>query len=167
MEEAMDFTRIARRTMGIVFAVSVTIISVSNPQSAFATEKADVVAAVHQFFDNLDEKTLPKALATCDSPVSILDEFPPHVWHGPTACADWFKGLVAYNEKSGITDGVATLGAPWTVDVTGDRAYVVAPAAYTFKQHGKPVKEAHAVFTVGLRRTDAGWRITGWTWSKH
>jgi ketosteroid isomerase-like protein len=166
MEEAMDFKRIARGTMSIVFAVSI-IITIISPQSAFATEKTDVTATVHQFFDNLGEKTLQKALAACDSPVSILDEFPPHVWDGPTACADWFKGLVAYNEKSGITDGVATLGAPWTVDVTGDRAYFVAPAGYTFKQHGKPAKEARAVFTVALRKTDAGWRITGWTWSKH
>ena len=159
----MDFKRLASATLSIVFALVIII----NPKPAFASEKTDVVAAVHQFFDNLDPKTLEKALAACDSPVSILDEFPPHVWHGPTACADWWKGLNAYNEKSGITDGAATLGTPWTVDVTGDRAYFVAPAVYTFKQHGKPVKEAHAVFTVALRRTDAGWRITSWTWSKH
>jgi ketosteroid isomerase-like protein len=157
----MNFKKLAM--LGILLAVVVSI----NPRSALADEKADVTATVHQFFDNLDEKNLPKALAACDSPVSILDEFSPHVWHGPTACADWFKGLVVYDQQSGITDGVATLGAPWTLDVTGDRAYFVAPAVYTFKQHGKPVKEAHAVFTVALRKTDAGWRITAWTWSKH
>jgi ketosteroid isomerase-like protein len=163
MEEAMNFKRLVGAILSIAF---VTLISF-NPKPAFASDKTDVTATVHQFFDNAGPDNLQKALAACDSPVSILDEFPPHVWHGPTACADWFKGLVAYNEKNGITDQVATLGAPWTVDVTGDRAYFVAPAVYTFKQHGKPVKEARAVFTVGLRRTDAGWRITGWTWSKH
>jgi ketosteroid isomerase-like protein len=161
----VNFKRFARPTLNIAFALVIAI--TSNPKPAFASEKTEVVAAVHQFFDNLDEKTLQKALAACDSPVSILDEFPPHVWHGPTACADWWQGFVAYNERSGITDGVATLGTPWTVDITGDRAYFVAPAVYTFKQHGKLVKEAHAVFTVALRRTDAGWRISGWTWSKH
>jgi ketosteroid isomerase-like protein len=159
----MNFKRLVGAILSIAF---VTLISF-NPKPAFASDKTDVTATVHQFFDNAGPDNLQKALAACDSPVSILDEFPPHVWHGATACADWFKGLVAYNEKSGITDQVATLGAPWTVDVTGDRAYFVAPAVYTFNQHGKPVKEAHAVFTVGLRRTDAGWRITGWTWSKH
>ena len=163
----MDFKRLASATLSIVVALVLIIIIISNPKSAIASEKTDVVVVVHQFFDNLDEKKLQTALAVCDSPVSIVDEFPPHVWHGPTACADWWKGLSAYDEKSGITDGVATLGTPWTVDVTGDRAYFVAPAVYTFKQHGKLVKEAHAVFTVALRRTDAGWRITGWTWSKH
>ena len=159
----MNFKRLARAILSIAFVILVSF----NPQPAIASDKADVTATVHQFFDNLGEKTLQKALAACDSPVLILDEFPPHVWHGPTACADWFRGFVAYNEKSGITDGVATLGAPWTVDVTVNRAYFVAPAVYNFKQRGKPVTEAHAVFTAALRKTDAGWRITGWTWSKH
>ena len=164
LQETERLTRsIVRATLIIVFA----LISTLTPRPAFATDKTDVVATVHQFFDNLDPKRLDTALAACDSPVSILDEFPPHVWHGPTACADWWKGLLAYDEKSGITDGDAKLGAPWTVDVTGDRAYFVAPTTYVFKQHGKLVKEPHAVFTVALRRTDAGWRITAWTWSKH
>jgi len=108
----MDFKRLASATLSIVVALVLIIIIISNPKSAIASEKTDVVAVVHQFFDNLDEKNLQTALAVCDSPVSIVDEFPPHVWHGPTACADWWKGLSAYDEKSGITDGVATLGTP-------------------------------------------------------
>lgn len=159
----MNFTRLASAMLSTAFVILVSF----NPKPAIASDKTDVTATVHQFFDNAVPDHLQKALAACDSPVSILDEFPPHIWHGPTACADWFKGLVAYNEKSGITVGGATLGAPWTVDISGDRAYFVAPAVYDFKQHGKPVKEAHAVFTVALRKTDAGWRITAWTWSKH
>jgi len=64
-----------------------------------------------------------------------------------------------------IADGDATLGAPWNVDVTGDRAYLVAPMTYTYKQHGKIVKES-AAFAVALKRTQAGWRITAWAYSK-
>ena len=77
------------------------------------------------------------------------------------------KAFGEYNEKNGVTDAVAKIGAPWSVDVEGDRAYVVAPATYTYKQHGKVGKELHAVFTAGFRKTDAGWRISAWTWSKH
>jgi SnoaL-like domain len=161
MEEAMHFKRVAAATLTIVFAL------VIRPASASASDKTDVTAAVHQFFDNLGKDTLQKALAACDSPVSIIDEFPPHEWHGPTACADWWKALHAYDEKNGITDGGAEVDAPWSVDVSGDRAYFVAPAIYIYKQHGKPVKESHAVFTVALRHTEAGWRITAWAWSKH
>jgi hypothetical protein len=156
----MDFKRFAAAILVIPFTL------VINSGSAFASEKTDVGAAVHRYFDNLDKDKLETALAMCDSQVSILDEFPPHEWHGPTACADWWKALNAYDEQNGITDGSATLGTPWTVDVSGDRAYFVAPATYTFKQHGKPVTESHAVFTVALKRTGAGWRITSWAWSK-
>jgi hypothetical protein len=161
MEEAMDFKRVAAASLTIVLTLAI------SPRSAFASEKSDLEAAVHRYLDNLDNDKvkLETALAMCDSYVSILDEFPPHEWHGPTACADWWKALLAYNEKSGITDGDATLGTPWTVDVSGDRAYFVAPMTYTYKQRGKDVKES-AAFAVALKRTPAGWRITAWAYSK-
>lgn len=153
----MDLKRLAAAAMTIVVALAI------SAGSAFAAERDDVIAAVHRYLDNLDKPETVSAM--CDADVSILDEFPPHEWHGPTACADWWKAYNAYNEKSGITDGDAPLGAPWTVDVTGDRAYFVAPMTYTYKQHGKPVKET-ASFAVSLRRTQGGWRITGWAFSK-
>ena len=157
----MNFKRVAATALTIVFAFMLT----TNP--AFASEKTDVVAAVHQYFDNLDKDRLEKSLAVCDSDVSILDEFPPHAWRGATACADWFKDWNAYNEKNGVTDPVAALGTPWSVDVNGDRAYFVSPATYTYKQGGKPIKELHSVFTVALRKSPSGWRITAWAWAKH
>jgi hypothetical protein len=138
------------------------------PPASFASDKDDVAAVVNRFLDNLDSSHPEKvqvALGLCDSPASILDEFPPHEWHGPTACADWWKAFIAYNDKNGITDGDAPLGTPWNVDVTGDRAYFVAPMTYTYKQHGKPVKES-AALAVALKRTQAGWRITAWAYSK-
>ena len=155
----MNFNRVV--VFAAIFALSF------SSQHLFAADKDDVVATIHQFADNLDPKTMDKALATCDSPTSIIDEFPPHAWSGPTACADWFKAYGEYNEKNRITPGDAKIGAPWSVDISGDRAYVVAPATYEFKQHGKSMTELHAVFTAALRKTDAGWRITAWTWSKH
>jgi len=155
----MNFKRLTGVILSVVFTLMI------NSGSAVASDKDDVVATVNQYLNNLDDKTLDKALAVCDSQVSIIDEFPPHEWHGPTACADWWKAYNAYNEKSGITDGDAPLGTPWTVDVTGDRAYFVAPMTYTFKQHGKPVKET-ASFAVALKRTPTGWRIAGWAFSK-
>ena len=159
MENHMNFKRLT----GVILSVVLTLMI--RPGSAVASDKDDVVATVNQFLDNLGDKTLDKALATCDAFVSIIDEFPPHEWHGRTACGDWWKAYNAYNEKSGITDTGSSLGTPWTVDLTGDRAYFVAPMIYTFKQHGKPVKET-ASFAVSLRHAPTGWRITGWAFSK-
>jgi hypothetical protein len=155
----MDFKRFAAAPLIIVFALAI------SPGWARASDTADVTAAVHRYVDNLGDKTMQTALAMCDSHVSILDEFPPHEWHGPMACAEWWDALGTYNDKSGITDGDGTLGTPWNVDVTGDRAYFVAPMTYTYKQHGKAIKES-AAFAVALKRTQAGWRITAWAYSK-
>jgi ketosteroid isomerase-like protein len=146
-----------------VVVAAVFALSLSS-QHLFAADKEDVVAAIHQFADNLDPKTMDKALAACDSPVSIIDEFPPHVWN---SCAEWIKDFGEFNQRNGVTEAEAKIGAPWSVDVDGDLAYVVAPATYTYKQHGKAMKEAHAVFTAALRKTDAGWRFSAWSWARH
>ncbi len=157
----MTVKRLAFAFLAFAFFVAVA------PRPATASDQADVMATVRQFVDNFNSGKTEAAIATCDSPAFIVDEFPPHTWSGSTACTDWFSAYDTDSKKNGVTDGVVTLGAPWHVDVTGDRAYVVAPTIYAYKQHGKPVKEPHSVLTVALRKTSAGWRITAWTWSKH
>ena len=103
----------------------------------------------------------------CAAPSSIIDEFPPHHWQGATACADWANDFDADSKKNGITDSIVTLAEPSHVDITGDRAYVVVLATYTYKQNGKPMTEAGSIFTAALQKVAAGWRMTGWAWAKH
>ena len=134
---------------------------------AAASEKTDMMATLHQFMDGLNKGDVKTALAACASPASIIDEFPPHEWQGATACADWANDFEAYNKKSGITDPIATIGKPRHIDITGDRAYVVAPATYTYKEKGKKLTESGSTLTVALQKGAAGWRMTGWAWSKH
>ena len=153
----MDLKRVVAATMTIISALTI------GAGSASASDKDDVVAAVHRYLDSLSKQETASAM--CDSHVSILDEFPPQEWHGPTACADWWKALNDYDEKNGITDGDARLGTPLIVEVTGDRAYFVAPMTYIYKQHGKAVKET-ASFAVALKRTQGGWRITSWAYAE-
>jgi hypothetical protein len=74
-------------------------VAMGSPAS-FASDKDDVVGVVNRYLDNLSTEHPEKvqvALGLCDSRVSILDEFPPHEWQGKTACADWWKGYLAYN----------------------------------------------------------------------
>jgi ketosteroid isomerase-like protein len=134
---------------------------------ARAAATSDVMVTVHQFVDGFNRNDTKTALAACASPASVIDEFPPHVWQGPTACADWANAFAADAKKNGITNGIVTLGTPWHVDVSGDSAYVVVPATYSYQQHGKPIVERGSIFTVALHKTSAGWRITGWAWAKH
>lgn len=133
--------------------------------SASASDKTEVMATVNQFIDGFNNGDVKSALATCASPVSIVDEFPPYAWQGPTACADWANDFEANAKKDAITDSVVTLAKPRHVNVSADRAYVVVKADYKYKQKGKKVSQKGATMTVALQKSAAGWRITGWAWA--
>ena len=134
---------------------------------SFASEATDVMATVHQFVDGFNKGDIKSALAACADQTAIIDDFAPHEWHGAGACAAWANDFDAVAKKNGITDGVVTLKKPRHVDITADRAYVVIPANYTFKQKGKSVSESGSIITLTLQKSEAGWRITGWSWAKH
>jgi hypothetical protein len=44
---------------------------------------------------------------------------------------------------------------------------VIVPVTYTYKQNGKRVGESGSTLIVALQKVAAGWRITGWAWTKH
>ena len=134
---------------------------------AAAAAQADVMAPVHQFVDAFNKGDTTTAAAACAAQASIIDEFPPHEWHGPGACMAWMHAYDADAMKNGITDGMVTLDKPRHVDVTGDRAYVVVPANYSYKQRGKVVEEKGSILTLSLQNGPSGWKLTGWTWAKN
>ena len=147
----------------ILVALAVALLA-AGP--AAASERTDVMAPVHQFIDGFNKGDVKTALAACADQASIIDEFPPHAWHGAGACANWANDFAADAKKNEITDGKVTLGHPRHVDVTADRAYVVVPADYAYKQKGRPVKEAGSILTLALQKGTAGWQIVAWTWTK-
>jgi ketosteroid isomerase-like protein len=158
---------ILKRMYRMLIVVSLaTCAAVGSAQTPGAAQTA-VVAAVHQFVDGFNKGDMKIMAASCAEQASILDEFPPHEWHGAGACAKWAGDYDADAKKNGITDGVVTLSAPTHVDVTGDRAYMVVPANYSFKLKGKAVGEVGSIITLALQKSPAGWKITGWAWAKH
>jgi ketosteroid isomerase-like protein len=148
----------------MLFALGVAALA-AGP--AAAAPEAEVIALVRQFLDSYNAGDTKLAIAACADQTAIIDEFPPYEWHGTGACATWFGDYDVDATKNGITDGHATLGKPRHVDVSGDRAYVVAPADYVYKKRGTPIKETGSTITVALQKGPAGWRIIGWTWAKH
>jgi hypothetical protein len=126
----------------------------------------DPMGAVRQYLDYFNKGDVKAMAATCAVPASILDGLAPHAWQGPTACADWYRDVVAAGEREGATGYFVKLAKPRHVDVTGDRAYIVVPATMTFKVHGKQVTQTGSTFTVALRELEDGWRITAWAWAK-
>jgi opacity protein-like surface antigen len=133
---------------------------------AAASEKTDVMAPVHQFVDGFNKGDTKSALAACADQAYIIDEFAPYEWHGAGACSTWANDYEADAKKNGMTDGIVTLGTPRHIDITSDRAYVVVPVNYTFKQKGKLMKETGSTWTLVLQKGEAGWRITAWAWAK-
>lgn len=131
-----------------------------------ASAQADVLAPIHRFVDAFNQGDYKGAAASCADAVAILDEFPPHEWHGAGACTRWMNDYDADAKKHGITDGKVTLGTPRHVDVTGDRAYVVIPSDYAYKLGGKPTRESGSMFSFALQKGPAGWRILAWSWAK-
>ena len=146
----------------IAFAVAIVVPGLQ----AVASDNTDVVVPVHQFVEGFNKGDVKSALAACAEQTSIIDEFPPHEWHGSGACSTWAQDYEADAKKNGITDGIVILGKPRSVEVTADRAYLVFPADYTYKKNGKPMKEAGSTFVFALQKGNAGWRITGWAWAK-
>jgi hypothetical protein len=148
----------------ILIAVALAILAAG---STATSEQTDVTAVINQFLDGFNKGDTMAAAAACADQTSILDEFPPHEWHGAGACATWMADYDADAKKNGITDGFVTLGKARHIDVQADRAYVVMPADYVFKQKGKSVKETGSILTIALQKGQAGWRITGWSWAKN
>lgn len=133
------------------------------PATAATSDATSVMAVVHRFVDGFNRGNTTSALA-CVPSATIIDDFPPHQWQ---SCADWASAYDAWAKANGVTDGIVTLGKPSHVDVTGNVAYVVNPATYTYKQHGKAVTMAGAIWTVVLKKAAARWRIASWAWADH
>jgi len=135
---------------------------VSGP--ALATDKTDVVAVIQHFADGFNQGDVAATTGSCADETSIIDNFPPHEWHGAGACAKWLAALDEFMKQGGMTDGVVTVGKPKHVDITGDRAYVVIPMGFKFRMKGKPGSDPGQV-TAALQKTAAGWKFTGWAWA--
>jgi hypothetical protein len=151
----------------MLIALSLAVFAMFSMAQTSESAQTAVLAPVNQFVDGFNKGDTKMAVAACADETSILDEFPPHEWHGTGACAKWLSDFDTDAKKNGITDGVVTLGKASHVDINSDYAYVVIPANYAFKQKGKPVSEVGSIITLSLQKSSTGWLITGWAWAKH
>ena len=149
-----------------ILIVLVVVVSAAVAQTGAAQETA-VMSTMNQFVSSFNKGDTKTAAAACADQTSIIDEFPPHEWHGAGACLRWMNDYDTDAKKNGITDGFVTLSKPRHVDITGDLAYIVVPADYTYKKNGKPEKETGSMLTLVLQKGAAGWRITAWSWARN
>jgi hypothetical protein len=141
----------------VAIALAMSVLTVG---SALASDKGDIMSVLKQWND-ADEA---KAVATCAEEASVTDDVPPFEWHGPGACSSWQKAYDAYLQTEGMSDATGTIGNPRQLIISADHAYAVLPATFAFTRKGKRVKVI-ATATFALHKTEAGWRITAWTWT--
>jgi ketosteroid isomerase-like protein len=133
--------------------------------SAAAGANAQLEAPIRQFIDAFNKGDVKTAAAAhLASGVSIIDEAPPHIWQGPKAFGTWAADLTKDDKAAGISDEKVTLGAVTREVVSGQTAYVVIGATYSFKQKGVAMHEP-AQMTFAMKKAGAGWKIAGWTWT--
>jgi hypothetical protein len=119
-----------------------------------------VMVPIEHFSVGFNTNNVPLAMtAFVKTGIVILDEFAPHEWSGPNAVALWLKGLEVHDTKNGVTDGIVDLGKPLVETSDGIAGYVVAPAVYRYKQHGKPMREP-ATMTFALKNVGGAWLIS-------
>ena len=150
-----------------VAIVAVAAALVWSALPACANDNSDVTAAVQKANDSFNKGNKQEWLATCGAEPVIIDNFAPYRWDGSTACEDYWNANDADSKKNGITNETVTLGKPWHVAVTGDRAYVVVPTTDTYKEKGKSVTRSGSVWTFTLQKVASGWLVTGMAWGQH
>lgn len=116
---------------------------------------------VRAFIDGLNKGDIAAATAAHATDVSIIDEFPPHIWRGPKAFQTW---LADFAKDKTVTEPVMTLGKTTRADVSADRAYLVVPATFTFKSKGEPMREP-GQFVFVVRKAAGAWKIAAWAWA--
>jgi ketosteroid isomerase-like protein len=145
----------------IFLALAVAVLA-SGPVAA--SEKTDVMAVLHQWVDGFNKGDMKSSVATCADQTSIIDDIPPHEWHGAGGCSKWWDDFNAFTKANEITNGNVTLGKPRHIDITADRAYIVVPANFTYNMKGKPMKQSGSIVTIAMQKGASGWRMTGWAW---
>jgi hypothetical protein len=125
----------------------------------------DAAAPVRQFIDGFNSGNVQSAFAAYASgPITIVDEFAPHIWTGANAAHEWADAYDKHAQATGVTDGKVSYGKPTRIEEVADAAYIVMPTVYLYKENGKPLKEEGQITAV-LNRESGVWKLRAWTWS--
>jgi hypothetical protein len=125
----------------------------------------DVMTPIRQGIDGFNKGDNKSAFAAYSKgDVTVVDEFAPFRWNGVDAEKAWAAAYGRHAAATGVTDGSVSYGEPTRKEIDGNRAYVILPTIYTYKDHGKPtVEEGQMTFVLGV---EGGiWKIRGWTWT--
>lgn len=132
--------------------------------AVIASDKTDAMAVVHKWVDSFNKGDGNTGASYCADGALIIDDFAPHVWQGPGACASWYKDYEAFTAKEQATAASVALGKTRHLDIDSGYAYLVVPTILKYTKAGRPVME-RGIVTMSLKKGGSGWQITGWAWA--
>ena len=68
------------------------------------------------------------------------------------------------NPRVGSSILSLALGKIRHIEITGDRAYIVAPVVFAYNLKGKQTKKT-GVWTIGLQKSASAWLVSVWTYT--
>lgn len=139
-------------------------LALAVPAGAAPAATPELAAPIRQFVDAMNRGDLRTAKAATTADLTLTDDVPPFVWQGRGAFDAWIADLGKRDSAAGIAAQKVAIRAPSREIVAGDAAYLVVPASYSFTEKGVPLRAA-VQMTFALRKTAAGWKIAGWTFT--
>ena len=146
--------------------LAAVVLCLAGAPAAARAQDAQLVAPIQKFIDSFNKGDAAGAAAThaAGPDLVIMDEVSPYVWRGAKAFHQWSADLEADAKKNGITEPSVAIKAPTRTETSGNQAYVIVPAVYTFKLKGVAMRES-AQMTFVLKKDAGAWLIHGWTWT--
>ena len=153
-----------KRLFAVVLACLSSIVAATAHADAAAAPPAEAVRAAYAVAnaDAHADAGLLKSVMT--SSPTIIDEFAPYQWTGTGAIDRYTTALKAWLAAGGLTDLRVVAEAPRFWDVSGDRAWLVLPAVFTYEIGGKGNAES-GVYAFVFTRTGGHWRVSSWAWA--
>jgi ketosteroid isomerase-like protein len=145
-------------------AIALAAVAILLSATAARAGDAAVEATIRKFGEAFNKGDVKAAKALHVAAPIIIDEVAPHSWTGAKAFDSWLADLAKSEAAEGKTGGQVAISAPTREVVSGNSAYVIVPATYTFKQKGAVLRET-AQMTFVLSKQTSGWRILSWTWT--
>lgn len=130
---------------------------------AAVPEQDAALAPVHQFIDGFNAGDMKAAAAAYAPGATIIDEFPPFMWHGQ-AFGGWSRDYGKMNKAENSSGAKVTLAAPTEFQMGKGRAYAVIPTHIDYTKDGKPMTEDGS-FAFVLKKMGNDWRIAAWAWA--
>lgn len=116
--------------------------------------------ALARFLETGDEALLDGVFSAND--VTILENFPPHIFHGQAGLAHWRATMAQH--VGAISDLHHSFGRPQDFGVAGDLVHFTLPTRWSGVRDGAPFKELGGWTFVQVREDDR-WRIRSYGWA--